>query len=50
MESWNHMDTADEVVIEGPSPPCPLLSPYRLGLSKGHLEEAHHDPKGLPAY
>ena len=30
----NRMFTADEVLIEGPSPACPLVQCYRLGLSK----------------
>lgn len=44
---WNHVYTVDEVLIEGPFLPCPLIQHYRLGLSKGHLEETNGYPKGF---
>lgn len=47
MESWNHVCTADEMFIEGPSCPCPLVQRYRLGLREGHLEEANSYPEGF---
>lgn len=42
---WNHVYTADEVLIEGLFFPCPLSQCFRLGLSKGHLEETNCCPK-----
>lgn len=47
MESWGLVYTADEILIEGPSPPSPLVQRNRLGLSQGHLDGASSDPKGF---
>lgn len=47
MESWTHMYTDDEMLIEGPSPACPPVQRYRQGLRKGHLEEANSYHKGF---